>query len=154
MKLFWKVEIFFKVLGRSLSRNTFQLIAEMKSKLINEFNIQEKIKLTDLFFFEVRSSGLTLMSFGAGGSEVVQSMKLSVDEARLVFLSIKQACADQDIVSVKLGEQSWTTDARPKSDPDNIVVKCSGPWMRTRDIATREDVAKAMTQFVDRVGLK
>jgi hypothetical protein len=33
------------------------------------------------------------MSFGAGGSEVIQSMKLSVGEAKQIFLSIKHACA-------------------------------------------------------------
>src|ERR1700759_780000 len=99
MKFFKKVEAFCQVLKRVLLRAGCQVL----SQAIAELASNGKIELTDSAFFNIRRSGLSLMSFGAGGSEVVQSMKLSVDEARQIFLSIKRACVGQDIVSVRVG---------------------------------------------------
>ncbi len=89
------------------------------------------------------------MSVGAGE---IQSMKLSVDDAKQIFSSIKQACAAQDIVRVVVGELSWTTDARSNSSPDKIIIKFNGPLGITREIAKREDVANAIAQFTSRFG--
>ncbi|MCK1393938.1 hypothetical protein [Bradyrhizobium sp. 1] len=149
-----KIKLFFAVLGKLLSRNIFLMIAELQSKLIEESNVLDRIELTDLLSFEVRNSGLRVMSFGGGGSEVIQSLDLSVEEARLVFLSIKKACVAREAVSIQVGEQSWTIDARPRSGADNVIIRCRGPWMSTSEVAMLGNAAKATAHFADRFGLE
>ena len=76
----------------------------------------EKISLTDQLYLGIPKVGITLVShFGGEGSGI----KLSVDEARQVLQSMKQACELNDVVEIKVGELTWKTDARPTSkDPE------------------------------------
>jgi hypothetical protein len=83
----------------------------------------------------------------------MQSMNLSIDEAREIFQSIKRACDLHTIVKIKVGELSWATDARLQSNPDSIAVTFDGPLGRTNAIAKRETVAAAIAEFADRFGL-
>lgn len=81
-------------------------------------------------------------------------MKLSIDEATEIFQSIKRACELQDVIQVKVGALSWTTDARVKSNPNKLVIVFDGPLGYTRDIAKRDDVTTALTEFTNRFGLR
>src|ERR1700684_868211 len=100
MSVFQKVRLFFQVLRRSLSQALSQALSRVSS--------YEKIALTDCLYMRIPKAELTLMSLGAGGSEVVQSMKLSVYEAEQIFRSIKRACNLNEVVEVKIGDLSWT----------------------------------------------
>ena len=93
------------------------------------------------------------MSVGAG-SDVIQSTTLSVDEATQIFRSIKRACDLHEVIEVKVGELSWTTDARLQSNPDKVIIVLNGQQGYTRTDATREDIAAAITEFSNRFGLR
>jgi hypothetical protein len=145
MGLFQKVGLFFRVLLRSLSKALSQVSSEM-----GDF---EKITLARGLYFRVPKPEVTLMSVSSDGGDVIQSMSLSVDEAKQIFQSIKRACDLHEIVEVKVGELSWKADARLQSNPDIIVIAFNGPLGRTRVTAKREDVAAAVAEFTDRFGL-
>ena len=140
-----KIKVFFEVLGRLLSRVGSQALARIGAEL----GPKEKVTLTNGLYFRVERSGLTLVSVGAGEC---QSMKLSVDEAKQIFSSIESACTSRDVVKVRARELSWTTDARPKSNPEKVVIRSTGPLGFTRTDARRKDVAAAVVEFANRFG--
>jgi hypothetical protein len=144
MGFFQKVRIFFQVALRSLSRALFQAWSNVGD--------YETIELTDRVYLRFPKAEVTLKSVGAGGSEVMQSMKLSIEEATQIFQSIERACDLREIVEIRTGELSWITDARLGSNPDKIIIEFNGPLGWTRAIARREDVAKAISEFADRFG--
>lgn len=151
MSFLQKVGLFFRVLRGSLSKTLSQAISEMGAF--------ERIELTRDVYLCVPTGEatlkpeVTLISVGSGGSEIMHSMNLSVDEAREIFQSIKRACDLHAIVRIKVGELCWATDARLQSNPDNIAVTFGGPLGRTNAIAKRETVAAAIAEFANRFGL-
>jgi hypothetical protein len=149
MSVFQKARLFFGVLIRVLFRTSSQAL----SQILSEVSAFEKIALSERLYMRVPKAELTLMSLGALGSDVVESMKLSVNEAEQIFRSIKHACDLQDVVEVKIGDLSWKTDARVKSNPDEIIIVFNGPLGYTRDTARREDVAAAIDKFTNRYGI-
>jgi hypothetical protein len=81
----------------------------------------------------------------------MQSMKLSIDEAAQIFQSILHACDVREVVEARIGELAWITDARLRPNSDDVIIKFDGPLGRTRAIVRREDVAKAIAEFANRV---
>ncbi|MGJ4947291.1 hypothetical protein [Bradyrhizobium sp. HKCCYLS20291] len=78
----------------------------------------------------------------------VGSVELSLDEARMLFQSIREACERQDIVKVNSLNLSWTTDARPRSkDPDKVVVRFRGGLGGLNIALSREQLLAASDQF-------
>jgi hypothetical protein len=56
------------------------------------------------------------------------SVDLSVAEISGLLASIKTACERRDIVHVKIGDLSWTTDARLREKkPDRVAIRCWTP---------------------------
>jgi len=149
MSLFPKVRLFFRVSIRFLFRTSSQHLSQILSK-VSAF---ENIELTDGLYLRVPKAEVTLTSVVAG-SEFIQSMTLSVDEATQIFRSIKRACDLHDVVKIKVGELSWTTDARLRSNPDKVIIVFNGPLGYMRTDARREDVAAAITEFTNRFGLR
>src|ERR1017187_3510285 len=145
MRFFQKVRLFFRVSIRFLFRTSSQALSQTLSK-VSAF---EKIELTDGLYLRVPKAEVTLISVGAGGSEVIQSMTLSVDEATQIFRSIKRACDLYEVVEIKAGELSWTTDARLQSNPDKVIIVFNGPLGHTRTDARRKDLAAAITEFTN-----
>lgn len=146
MSVFRKVGILFQVLFNSLSHAL--------SQAWSNAGHYETIELTDRLYVRVLKAELTLKSVGGGGSEVMQSMKLSIEEATQIFQSVQRAYDFHEMVEIKVGQLSWMTDARPRSNSDEIIIKFDGPLGRTRAIARREDVGKGIAKFADRFGLK
>jgi hypothetical protein len=144
MSFFWKVRIFFQILLRSLS--------QALSQAWSNIGDYETIELNGRLYLRFPKAEVTLKS--EGGGEVMQSMKLSIEEATQIFQSIQRAYDLHEIVEIKVGELSWITDARLRSNSDEIIIKFDGPLGRTREIARREDVARAIAEFADRFGLK
>ncbi|MCG2645312.1 MULTISPECIES: hypothetical protein [Bradyrhizobium] len=135
-----RIKVFLDLLGRFLSRKGTQAW----SHLAAELRPKETVALTNGLYFCVEQSGFTLVSVGAGDS---QSMRLSVDEAKQIFSSIDAACTSRDVIEIRAGELSWATDARPKFDPEKVIIKFTGPTGSTRAEATRKDVAAALAEF-------
>lgn len=140
-----RIKVFFDVLGRFLSRTW----AQAWSHIADVLGPKKTVALTNGLYFCIDRLGLTLVSTGAGDS---QSMKLSVDEAKQIFSSIETACTVRRAVTVRVGELSWTTDARPKSNPEKLIIKFRGPLGSTRTDARRKDVAAALLEFAKRFG--
>jgi hypothetical protein len=84
----------------------------------------------------------------------IQSMRLSIDQAREIFRSIKRACELEEIVATKVGELSWRTDARLKSDPEWLTIVFNGPLGYTNTVVKRKDATAAVAAFTDRFGLE
>ncbi len=150
MTVFQKVRLFIRMFVRFLLRTSSQSFSQTLSNL----SAFEKIELTQGLYLRIPKAEVTLMSVGAGGSEVIQSMTLSVDDATQIFRSIKRACDRHEVVEVKVGELSWKTDCRVQSNPDRVIVSFDGPLGRTRTDAKREDIAAAIAKFADRFGTK
>jgi hypothetical protein len=90
------------------------------------------------------------MSVGAGGSESIQSMTLSVDDLKQIFGSIQRAYNLNEIVEIEIGDLSWKTDCRIQSNPDRVTVSFHGPMGRTYTHVRRQDLAAAIANFADR----
>lgn len=141
MRFGQKVAIFFQVSFRSF----------LKALASRSY---EKISLTERLYVFVPKAEVTLMSLGAGGSESIQSVTLSIDEAEKVFGSLKRACDQRDIVEIKVGDLSWKVDARSESGRDEVVIVFSRLLEHMRAVAKREDVLAAVAEFGTRFGLK
>jgi hypothetical protein len=80
-------------------------------------------------------------------------MDLSFDDASSLIRSIKSACESMNVVKLKIGRLSWTTDARPKPKrPDRLVVKFSGPLGFGHVGLSRREVLSACEDFSERHG--
>ncbi|WP_204280227.1 hypothetical protein, partial [Raoultella ornithinolytica] len=56
------------------------------------------------------------------GPDFEMSVALSIDEAKRIFRSIERAYDDRELVEIKLGDLSWKTDCRVRSNPDKVTV--------------------------------
>jgi hypothetical protein len=140
-----KVRLFFRVL--------YQSILDGVSKALHEAGADRRISLTDHIWLQIPKSELTLWSVGSGGSEIVDNKDISVEEARDIFESIKRACESNDVVNIRIKELAWTTDARVRSKPDEIILTFETSLARTRASAKRSDVLMAVAKFNARYGL-
>jgi hypothetical protein len=144
MDLSQTVRLFFKVLYRSILGGI--------SKTLHGAGADNRISLTDHIWVQIPKSELTLWSVGAGGSEIVDNKDISVEEARDIFESIKRACELNDVVNIQIKELAWTTDARTRSNPDEIILAIETPLARTRALAKRSDILIAAAKFNARYG--
>lgn len=141
MRAFRRARVFLQVLLRSFSR------------ALSTMGAYEKIAFTDRLYLRVPRAEVTLMSVASGGSDVIQSMNLSVAEATEIARSIKRACDFRELVEIRVGELSWKTDGRLQSDPDKIIIVFNGPLGYTRELASREQILAAIAEFSNRFGL-
>ena len=81
-------------------------------------------------------------------------MSLSVDQAKEIFRSIERAYDRHEMVEIKVGDLSWKTDCRVKSNPDKVTVSFNGPMGRTRVDVRRQDIAAAIADFSNRFETK
>jgi hypothetical protein len=146
VRFFQKVRLFFGVSIRFLFRKASQALSETLSNMSGF----EKIELTAQLYVRVPKAEVTLIS--SVGLEP-QSMTLSVDEATQIFRSIQRACDLQEVVEIQVGDLSWKTVARLKSNQDKVVIVFNGPQGYTRTDARRENVVAAVTEFTNRFGL-
>jgi hypothetical protein len=129
---------------------SFQIVYSFILEAFSRRRGSKKIALTDRLYLRVPDPEpkLTLISLGGG---TIISLRFSVDEAKQVFRSIKHACDLHDVVEIKVGDVSWETDAR---SPEKIIVVFKRSLEYTREIAKREDVVMAITEFTNRFGLE
>ena len=119
-------------------------------RALSRMDSSEKIKFSDKLYLGIPDPRLTLVSLIGEGDAI----KLSVENAREIFDSLKLACETQDIKEIKVGERSWKVDGRIRSaDQDHIVVWFEGRSGFTRTLLRRNEVARALAQFDARFGL-
>jgi hypothetical protein len=146
---FQNVRLFLRTLMRFLRNESYESL----SRTLSHLSAFEKIELTQGVYFRVPKAEVKLMSVGAG-SDVIQSMTLSIDEAKQIFRSIERAYDHHEIVEMKVSDLSWKTDCRVQSNPDKVIVAFNGPLGRTRIDVRRQDIAAAIANFTNRFETK
>ena len=146
---FQNVRLFLRTLMRFLRNESYESL----SRTLSHLSAFEKIELTRGVYFRVPKAEVKLMSVGAG-SDVIQSMTLSIDHAKEIFRSIERAYDRHEMVEMKVGDLSWKTDCRIQSNPDRVIVAFNGPLGRTRVDAKRQDIAAAIANFTNRFETK
>jgi hypothetical protein len=147
---FRNVRLFLRTLMRFLRNECYASLSQTLSHP-NDF---ERIDLTRGVSFVVSEADVKLMSVGAGGSEVMQSMTLSLDDTKQIFRSIERAYDRHEMVEIKLDDLSWKTDCRVRSNPDRVTVSFNGSLGRTRIDVRRQDIAAAIANFTNRFETK
>jgi hypothetical protein len=117
------------------------------SKALSHRGAFKRIDLTGGVSFNVSEADVKLMSVGAGGSEVIQSITLSIDDTKQIFQSIERAYDRQEMVKIKLGDLSWNTDCRVRSKPDKVTISFDRLFERTHIDVRRQDIATAIANF-------
>jgi hypothetical protein len=110
-------------------------------------NSAERIEFSDRFYLAVPRIALTMIFVTI---DAVNSTKLSVNEAREIFESIKSALRKNGVTKINLGELSWKTDA---SDEYQVTISFNGPSGSVYTVVERADVAAAIADFKRRFGL-
>jgi hypothetical protein len=146
---FQTVRLFLRTLVRFLRNESY----ESFSRTLTHLSAFEKIELTQRVYFRVPKAEVKLMSVFPG-NDGIQSMTLSIDDAKQIFQSIELAYDRHEMVEMKVGDLSWTTDCRIQSDPDKVIVAFSGPSGRTRVGVRRQDLAAAVANFAARFETK
>ena len=76
------------------------------------------------------------------------SADLSLAEVGELLASIEAACQRRDIVDVKIGDLSWTTDASLQAkDPDSIAINYWGPMGGLSARVSRQRLLSACKEF-------
>jgi hypothetical protein len=76
------------------------------------------------------------------------SVELSLAEVRELLASIGSACERRDIVEAKIGDISWTTDARLKAkNPDRVGIRYWGPSGGLSATVSRKGLLSACDEF-------
>jgi hypothetical protein len=130
---------------------TISLFFRVVSRMIRE-DRENRIKFSDRVYMRLPRTEITLVSLGAG--ESIQTMKLSIDDAREILRSIKRACDLHQVEEIRIDRLSWKTDARVNfPGQDTVVIQFDGPLGFTREQLKREAVTAAVTEFTKRFGL-
>ncbi|SHM59698.1 hypothetical protein SAMN05444321_6887 [Bradyrhizobium lablabi] len=142
---FRNVRIFLRTLMGFLQNE----ISESLSRRSSYLSTFKKIDLAQGVYFlvSVPEAEVKLMSVGAGGSEVMMSMTLSIDDTKQIFRSIERAYDHRELVEIKLDDLSWKTDCRARSNPDKVTISFKRLWERTRIDVRRQDIATATASF-------
>jgi hypothetical protein len=120
-------------------------------RTLSKMDSAEKIKFSDKLYLRIPDTRLTLVSLVGGETDAT---KLSVEDARQIFKSIKSACDMQDIKEIKAGDLSWKTDGRIRSaDQDYVAIRFNGPSGSTRLTVTRNELTAALAVFEAKFGL-
>ena len=126
-------------------------ISEALSRRSSYLSTFKQIELTRGVYFlvSVPEAEVKLMSVGGGGSDVIQSMTLSIDDTKQIFQSIEHAYDHREFAEIQLGDLSWKTDCRVRSNPDKVTISFKRGWERTRTDLRRQDIAAAIASFSD-----
>ena len=136
---FRSVEIFLRTLVRYLRSEISETLSQ-RSSYLGTF---QKIDLTQGVYFLVSApeAEVKLMSVGF---DFTMSVALSINETNRIFRSIERAYDNRELVEIKLGDLSWKTDCRVRSNPDKVTISFKRGWEGTRVDVTRQDIATAI----------
>jgi len=113
-------------------------------------DVNEKIVFSDRLYMSFYVDEIAVVSRALDNA---QARKLSLDEAKQIFRSIKRACELQQTTTIKTAELSWKTDARLQPTwlrriiPDRIVIGFDGPSGFVREFVRRDVVIAAIEEF-------
>jgi hypothetical protein len=110
-----------------------------------------KIDLTrGVYFVSIPEAEAKLISAGPE----MMSMALSINDTKQIFRSMERAYDRRELEEIKLGDLSWKTDCRVRSNPEKVTISFKRGWERTRADARRQDLATAITSFSNLFGMK
>lgn len=109
--------------------------------------VRRKITLSPRLHFVVRSTGVVLI---ASSMENVQSIELSLDEAREFFRVIKQSSESRDRGETRLREVVWRVDAR---EGGQMSISLISPQGVALELVKRDVVELAVDEFSREVGI-
>jgi len=138
---FRNVRIFLRTLMRFLRIE----ISEYLSRRSLYLSSLKQINLTRGLYFRVSvpEAEATLISVVGDGFMI----SLSIDDVKQLFRSIERAFDNRELAKIELGELSWKTDCRVRSNPDKVTISFNRGWERTRIDIRRQDVATAIVNF-------
>jgi hypothetical protein len=144
---FRSVQIFVRTLVRSLRTE----ISEFLSKRWAYVATFKRIELTRGFWFEVSvpEGEARFEDFGAGGSEIILSGTLSLDETKQIFQSMEHAYTHCELAEIRLGTLLWKTDCRVRSHPDEVTIIYVQSGSRANKMLKRQELATAIASFND-----
>jgi hypothetical protein len=139
---FRNVRIVLRTLVRVL-RNEISGALARRSSYLSTF---KKIDLTRGVYFlvSIPEAEVKLISVWP---DFGMSVALSIDDTRQLFRSIQRAYDHRELVELKLGDLSWKTDCRVRSNPDKMIISFRRGVERTRVDIKRQDIAAAMANF-------
>jgi hypothetical protein len=126
-------------------------ISEFLSKRSAYESTFKRIELKRGFWFDVSvpEGEARFEDFGSGGSEVILSGLLSLDEAKQIFQSMEHAYDHCEPAEIRLGTLLWKTDCRVRSRPDEVHITYVQSGSRSHTILKRQELAKAIASFND-----
>jgi hypothetical protein len=142
---FRNVTIFLGTLKRFLRKK----ISKYFSRRSADLSTFKRIELTRTVYFvvSVPLGVAKLWSEGVGGSDLIQSMTLSIDDTKQIFRSMECAYDHRDSAEIKLGELSWKTDCRVRSNLEKVTISFKRGWERTGTDVRRQNLATAIANF-------
>jgi len=127
-------------------RSFFQVVSRMTRE-----DRENRITFSDQVYMRLPHTEVTLVSLGIDN---IQTMKLSINDAREIFRSIKSALDMREINETKIGDLYWKTDGRLDSaDRERVVIEFNGPLGFTHAIMKRGEVSAAVAEFTKKFNL-
>ena len=128
----------------------FAQIVRFFFQVASRMSREDRITFSDQVYMRLPDVEITLVSLGME----IQTTRLSIDDAKEIFKSIKSACDMHEIKEIKVGELYWKTDGRLQSaDEDRMVIEFGEPLGFARHVVNRQDVSSAVIEFTKRFGL-
>jgi hypothetical protein len=129
----------------------FVEIAKSLLQLVLNVSREDRIAFSHRVYMRHPSDEITLVSLGIDN---VQSMKISVNDAKKIFRSIKRACEQNQAEEIKTDRLYWRTDARIDfPGQDTVVIQFDGPLGFTRELVKRQAATTALMEFTRKFGL-
>jgi hypothetical protein len=110
----------------------------------------------DGLFVRVRDDHIAVV---CRGPEMGDTERISLDEAKQLFRSIKRACDLHQIEEIKFARFSWKTNACTRSKwiekiiADGVILAFFGGSGTFRAVVARDTLNSVVTNFIDRFGL-
>lgn len=121
------------------------LAASLFAALFHSSYREHRIAFSDRVFMRVSDEKVVLVAISIDN---IQSMKITVQQAKQVIRSIARACDLKGVEEINTGDLSWKTDARvQKSAPDKVYIQFNGPSGLVRAVSSRDDVISAVDEF-------
>lgn len=145
-----------QIFVRTLVQFFWTEISEFLSKRSAYESTFKRIELKRGFYFDVSVPGgkARFQDFGSGGSEVILSGALSLDETKQIFQSMEHAYDQCEPAEIRLGTLLWKTDCRVRSRPDEVSITFVQSGSRSHTTLKRQELARAIVSFNDLLNIE
>lgn len=119
----------------------FKAFSKATRQTLFEIDRSRRVHLSPGIYFQFPHLKVKLFT---GSLDDVESVELSVADARAIFDSVKSAYDSMEMREIEVSGLWWRTDAR---DPDNVTIAFSGDRGTSRLRLKRTTVAAALQDF-------